>query len=168
MLERAKSTPEGATITDLLSADHRRLDDLLADAKQALRAGEPARAVEPFTAFREGLERHIVVEEEQLFPVFEELTGIVNGPTGVMRSEHAELRRLLAEIADGIARAAQDAAAASTGAGDPSHGLAQPLASLTALLFAHNGKEERILYPATDRAAEAAGRLEALVAQIEL
>jgi hypothetical protein len=37
---------------------------------------------------------------------------------------------------------------------------------VTALLMAHNGKEERILYPATDHAARDAGTLDALVASL--
>lgn len=143
------------TVTELLGADHRRLDALLADAKRALAAGEPARARPLFTAFHEGLERHIVAEEEILFPTFEELTGMVGGPTQVMRSEHVDIRKLLEEIAERLEQGSEG-------------GYTTPLASLTALLYAHNGKEERILYPATDRAASGAGRLEALLAKIVL
>lgn len=143
------------TTTELLGSDHRRLDTLLADAKRALAAGEPTRARPLFTAFREGLERHIVAEEEILFPAFEELTGMVGGPTQVMRSEHIDIRKLLEEIASRLEQGSEG-------------GYTTPLASLTALLYAHNGKEERILYPATDRAASGAGTLEALVAKIVL
>lgn len=149
------STPETRTVTELFGRDHRRLDGLLADTKRSLAAGELERAATLFSQFREGLERHIVAEEEVLFPVFEELTGIAGGPTTVMRSEHAEIRRYLAEVADRLQdRADQD--------------RTTPLAALTALLYAHNGKEEKILYPMTDRAAEEAGRLDALVARTGL
>jgi iron-sulfur cluster repair protein YtfE (RIC family) len=154
MLQAANpTTPE--TLSDLFGRDHRRLDSLLADSKRALAAGETARAAPLFTAFREGLERHIVAEEEILFPAFEELTGVVAGPTRVMRAEHADIRQLLDEIASRMERGSQG-------------GYTGPLASLTALLYAHNGKEERILYPATDRAASGAGRLEDLLAKIRL
>ena len=49
--------------------------------------------------------------------------------------------------------------------GDERH--TTPLAALTARVYAHNGKEERILYPATDQAARDADALEALVRRIE-
>ena len=143
------------TVTEIFGRDHRRLDGLLADARRSLGAGELARAAAIFLRFREGLERHIVAEEEVLFPVFEELTGLVGGPTAVMRAEHAEIRRYLAAVAERLE--SPDDADRTT-----------PLAALTALLYAHNGKEERILYPMTDRAAKGAGRLEALVGRIEL
>ncbi|MEB2345414.1 MAG: hemerythrin domain-containing protein [Deltaproteobacteria bacterium] len=153
MTEADAAAPE--TVTDLFGRDHRRLDALLADAKRALAAGEPARATPLFTAFREGLERHIVAEEEILFPAFEELTGVTAGPTRVMCAEHVDIRKLLGEIASRLEQGSEG-------------GYTTPLASLTALLYAHNGKEERILYPATDRAASSAGTLEALVAKIVL
>lgn len=144
-----------ATVTSVLSRDHRRLDDLFADAKRALAAGEVARAAEQFAAFREGLERHMAVEEQVLFPAFESLTGITAGPTRVMRAEHDQMRELLDAISS---RLAQDAPGPQQ----------TPLAELTALLYAHNGKEERILYPTTDHAAEAAGTLESLVEKLGL
>jgi hypothetical protein len=55
-------------------------------------------------------------------------------------------------------------AGALEGAGGSAH--AAPLASLTARIYAHNGKEERILYPATDQAARDAGALEDLVRRV--
>jgi len=45
-------------------------------------------------------------------------------------------------------------------------GALTPLGALTARIYAHNGKEERILYPATDKAARDADALEALVQRI--
>jgi len=143
-------TPVGS-VTELLCHDHRRLDSLLAEAKRCLVAGDFPRASARFAGFRDGLERHIAVEEEILFPAFETFTGGAGrGPTEVMRSEHAELRRLMAEVAASFER------------GD-GEGYATPLAALTARIYAHNGKEERILYPAIEHAAREAGALEELL-----
>ena len=97
----------GATFTAVLGEDHRRLDGLLADAKRALRADEIERASALFSTFRDGLERHIVAEEEVLIPAFETLTGVAAGPTRVMRAEHAEIRALLREL--GSLRAVREA-----------------------------------------------------------
>jgi hypothetical protein len=70
-----------------------------------------------------------------------------------MRLEHSEIRRLMAEIASELERG-----------GDEEH--TTPLAALTARIYAHNGKEERILYPAMDRSVRAADALEALLLQL--
>lgn len=150
-------TPEPSrSVTQLLGADHRRLDAILADAKHCLTAGDLERAAAKFAAFRDGLERHIVVEEEILFPPFERLTGTAQGgPTHVMRTEHAELRRLMAEIAATLVR----------GGGE---GPSTPLAALTARIYAHNGKEERILYPAMDRLGGAQFELDEVARRLEV
>lgn len=142
------------SVTELLGRDHRRLDTILADAKRWLVAGDLPRASARFAEFRDGLEHHIAAEEEILFPAFETLTGGARGGlTHIMRMEHAEIRRLMGEVASNLERG-----------GDAGH--TTPLAALTARVYAHNGKEERILYPATDWAARD-GALEALVRRIE-
>jgi len=155
-VQAAPEDDDRGTVTGVLSRDHRRLVAPVAHAKRALAAGAPALGAERFAAFRDGLERHMVAEEEVLFPAFESLTGMAAGPTQVMRNEHEQMRHLLGAIA---ARLDQEAEA-------PAH--TTPLAELTALLYAHNGKEERILYPTTDRAASAAGTLESLVEKLAL
>ena len=128
-----------ASVAALLGHDHRRLDAVLADVKQCLSRGEVERAAARFTVFSAGLDRHIEAEETILLPAFEQLTGATEGgPTHVMRAEHAEIRKLMAEVAEHLA---------SASAADRT----MPLAALTARLYAHNGKEERILYPATDQ-----------------
>jgi iron-sulfur cluster repair protein YtfE (RIC family) len=135
------TTAAPASVTQLLGLDHRRLDAILADAKRWLAAGDLPRASTRFSEFRDGLEHHIAAEEEILFPVFETLTGASGGgPTHVMRMEHAEIQRLMAEVASSLERG-----------GDKRH--TTPLATLTARVYAHNGKEERIFYPAADRVA---------------
>jgi iron-sulfur cluster repair protein YtfE (RIC family) len=151
MLESGITAPL-ESLTQILSLDHRRLDAIFAAAKHSLFAGDIARGLARFSEFRNGLERHIAAEEEVLFPVFEALVGGTGGgPTHAMRLEHIEIRRLMAEIASALER------------GD---GHAPPMAALTARIYAHNGKEERILYPAMDRVTRDAGALDALLRQI--
>lgn len=153
MVENAIIAPS-ESLENLLSLDHRRLDTILAAAKQSLHAGDIARGFERFAEFREGLERHIAAEEEVAFPAFEALAGAsACGPTNVMRAEHREIRRLMAEIASDLERG-----------GEGRH--TTPLAALTARIYAHNGKEERILYPAMDQTVRDAGALEELVRRI--
>lgn len=129
------------TITGYLQGDHRRLDSLMLRCKELVEAGELKAASGIYDEFRAGLLRHIRIEEEILFPEFEEATGMSRsgGPTGVMHSEHLEIMRLLEEIGglfDDL---------------PPALGEFEPLRSaLVALLSEHNAKEERILYPMTD------------------
>jgi len=140
---QASSTSENPdSVTDLLQADHDRLDAILYGVKREAAAEARAEAAAHFAEFRTGLERHIVAEEEVLFPVFEQRSGMGDGgPTAVMRAEHIEIRRLLGEVAAVLGGESEDA-------------LLAPMAALTAILLAHNGKEERILYPMTDRVLE--------------
>ena len=68
--------------------DHDRLDDLFTKHQQ-LKRTDFAKAKEYFKEFKFGLQRHIVWEEDILFPLFEEKTGMRGGgPTAVMRMEH--------------------------------------------------------------------------------
>ncbi|HET6372674.1 MAG TPA: hemerythrin domain-containing protein [Candidatus Polarisedimenticolia bacterium] len=136
----------GQTQTDsameYLSADHRRLDGLMGSCKAMAEAGDLKGAGRVFAEFRLGLMRHIKIEEGLLFPEFETASGLSRegGPTGVMRHEHAEIIRLLGLVQDlfDLERPAADE-------------FERLRASLVALLHEHNMKEERILYPMTDR-----------------
>ncbi len=120
-----------------LSEDHRRLDALLDDAAAAVDRGDLGAAMPPFSAFHDGLERHIRFEEEVVFPIFEERTGMRQGPTTVMRAEHRAIRAALADLAAALQR------------GEPARFEAAREALLDAL-GPHNEKEEQVLYPMTD------------------
>ena len=138
------TTQPPGTATEQLQADHRRLDRLMEDSLDRARAGDRAAAARSFAAFREGLIRHIAIEEWLLFPLFESATGLrfQGGPTDVMKQEHVEIIRhidLIAELLD-------DA--------DPPNGtFERHAAALAALIEEHSMKEERLLYPMTDRMA---------------
>lgn len=142
------------SVTEYLQADHQRLDAIVPDVERLAGAGSLAESRARFGAFVDGLSRHIDVEEQILFPTFEEKTGMTSGPTVVMRREHVEIRAAMARVS-----AALDAGDTAT-----AH---EALAELTALLEAHNMKEERMLYPMTDRALGTAEAREALVRRIE-
>lgn len=138
---------------DYLQADHWRLDGLIEACRATLVAGDSGAAARLFADFRAGLLRHIRIEEEMVFPEFEAATGLdpKNGPTGVMRYEHEEITRLLGLVHELLS--------------GPEPGLPEferLRDRLTSLLREHNGKEERILYPMTDRMVPA-DRLRRLV-----
>jgi hypothetical protein len=78
-------------IADYLQADHDRLDRLLAEATR-----EPGRIdLEPFGAFREGLLRHIGMEEKALFPAYRAARGEEVPAFARLRADHARLTALL-------------------------------------------------------------------------
>jgi hemerythrin-like domain-containing protein len=126
------------TITDYLSSDHHRLDGLLAEVEREVARGSFERARELFVAFEAGLDRHIRLEEELLFPLFEARVGILSGPTVVLRMEHRQIRVAAGMMRDGLA--VGEAARFRDGR-----------RWLDDVLPQHDSKEEHILYPMTDR-----------------
>lgn len=78
-------------VADFLMADHDRLERLLAEA-----TAEPGRiALEPFARFREGLLRHIGLEEKLLFPAAKQARGAPVPEFARLRADHARLTALL-------------------------------------------------------------------------
>lgn len=126
------------SLSSVLAQDHRACDDIFAEAEQAAGAGDFAAAQALFARFRAAMERHMGLEEETLFPAFEDKTGNDGGPTVVMRHEHDAMRKLLAQMADAIAQ----------GQGEHYLGLGE---TLLVLLQQHNIKEENVLYPMMDQ-----------------
>ncbi len=107
-----------------------------------------SRAHSNYDAFREAILHHFRMEEELLFPRFEQQTGMTMGPTQVMRSEHAQMRELFEEMEGAVVAQQQDRFL----------GLCE---TLLMLMQQHNAKEEQMLYPMTDQALgnAAAGEL---------
>ena len=119
--------------------DHDRLDEHF-KCFQKNKRQDYALARECFEKFRFGLHRHITWEEEILFPLFEEKTGMTDGgPTFVMREEHRQIKALLEEVHKKVQRQNPESD--------------QEEQQLWDVLKQHNHKEEAILYPAIDRAA---------------
>ena len=135
---------EQKTITAFYGEDHDRLDELFKTFQTSKRS-DFAKAKEAFKEFKVGLQRHIVWEEELLFPMWEEKTGMVeDGPTPVMRFEHEQIRQLLEAIHQKVEEQSLD--------------TDQNEQALVNLLSSHNRKEERALYPAIDNVTNAEER----------
>ncbi|MDX5445258.1 MAG: hemerythrin domain-containing protein [Zoogloeaceae bacterium] len=139
-------------LTDRLGRHHRECDALLAEAETAVASADWSLACVRFGAFRAELEAHFEAEETVLFPRFEAVTGMTEGPTRVMRAEHASMRDAMARIADALAR--RDA--------DDFSGESE---TLFVLMQQHNMKEESVLYPMCD--ARLAAEAQALGERIE-
>jgi regulator of cell morphogenesis and NO signaling len=143
------------TIAEFMGQDHDRLDDLFKQFQTIKRQDTP-KARSLFQEFMTGLHRHIVWEEDILFPEFEAQAEMVqnHGPTAVMRREHREIKDFLAQIH------------ARVTAGDPMTDEAEQ--GLLKVLTAHNVKEEQILYPWIDNALKAEQRMTLLTKMKEL
>lgn len=89
---------EHKTITEFYEKDYDELDALFKTV-QTLKRSDFAKAKEAFEAFKFGLQRHIVREEDLLFPLWEKKTGrSEEGPTVVMRVEHRQIKQQLEAI----------------------------------------------------------------------
>ena len=135
---------EQKTICEFYEQDHDRLDELF-KTFQKLKRSDFAKAKEAFKAFKFGLQRHIVWEEDVLFPLWEEKTGMSEGgPTFVMRAEHRQIGQQLEASHGKVA--------------DQNPDSDQEEQALLDLLGPHNMKEERVLYPAIDQLTSAEDR----------
>lgn len=142
-------------VSAFLGWDHERLGVLLGDVSRLVGEGAHSEAAPIFAEFACGLSWHIDAEETTVFPMFEERTGITEGPTTVLREEH-RLIRLQMDTVTGALRAGDRAAAALA------------LSALEDTLDEHNLKEEQVLYPMTDGAMTDAAERDALVDRIQL
>jgi regulator of cell morphogenesis and NO signaling len=132
---------EPKTITAFYEQDHDRLDELFKTFQQMKRS-DFLKAKEAFKEFKYGLQRHIVWEEDILFPLWEKETGITEGgATSVMRTEHRQIGQHLEAIHSKVM--------------DQNPDSDQEEQALLNLLGSHNMKEERVLYPGIDRVASA-------------
>lgn len=125
------------TITELMSRDHRDCDESFARAENHASRKEWDAAAQALSAFAAELNAHFDAEEQQIFPRFEAVIGMIAGPTQMMRGEHADMRAILARLQEALVR--QDA--------DDFAGEAE---TLLIMMQQHNMKEENILYPMCD------------------
>ncbi|MEJ2376451.1 MAG: hemerythrin domain-containing protein [Pseudolabrys sp.] len=120
-------------IGNAFAHDHRRLEQALETSVAHVRAGRWDAAADAFGTFRRGIERHMAVEEEVLFPAVEE--GAETPLTAILRKGHRDLSVFFDELGDAVD--ARDAVEYDRIAD-----------SMRALLDRHDEKEEAELYPA--------------------
>lgn len=125
-------------IKEFMAQDHKDCDQLFVDAENAASTEDWITATQAFNEFINVMERHLVIEETELFPAFEEATGMTMGPTEMMRMEHGQMRELFSEMREAVEQKNSDdyLGAAET---------------LLILMQQHNMKEEQILYNMMDQ-----------------
>jgi hemerythrin-like domain-containing protein len=124
-------------ISEFMTRDHKDCDLLFAKAEQVASKEKWDAAQQALADFVQAMERHFGVEEQELFPAFEEEIGMMTGPTEMMRLEHEQMRGLFVEMQDALEQ--NDS--------DDYLGVAE---TLLILMQQHNIKEEQILYTMID------------------
>lgn len=126
------------TIKEFMAQDHKDCELLFAKAENAASEEDWTTATQALNEFIHAMERHLGIEEKELFPAFEEETGVITGPTEMMRMEHDQMRALFAEMRDALEKQHCD----------DYLGIAD---TLLILMQQHNIKEEQILYNMMDQ-----------------
>jgi len=127
------------TITRKMRDDHHHCDEIFVAAEELVAGGDWQQGAARFEDFAGAIEHHFSMEEEVLFPAFEQQTGMTTGPTTMMRSEHVQMRELLAGMRLAAQRQDQDGYL----------GLSE---TMLVVMQQHNAKEEQMLYPMADQA----------------
>ena len=127
------------SVVAFFQTDHRRCDAIWSDLESAVDGGDEAGAAKLWKDFEAALRRHLTMEEEILFPAFEDATGMHgSGPPAIMRMEHTQMRAVLDTMAGCVAR-------------DDYEELVDQGDTLLMLIQQHNMKEEGMLYPMCDK-----------------
>ena len=125
------------TISSFLTSDHRACDNEFANLENAVASLDWEESKIQFDKFSADLLHHFDMEEKVMFPTFEDVTGMIQGPTMIMRMEHDQMRQLLNALQEDLEKK------------DRNHffGVSE---SLMMLMQQHNMKEEQMLYAMAD------------------
>lgn len=126
-----------STISEFLTLDHRACDLGFARLESSVVSQNWEEAKEKMNKFSFDLLHHFDMEEKVMFPIFEETTGMTQGPTMIMTMEHNQMRQLLNALENDIEKK------------DKNHFLGVS-ESLMMLMQQHNMKEEQMLYKMAD------------------
>jgi len=84
------------------------------------------------------LRHHFAMEEEVLFPAFDDRTGMAMGPTATMRMEHRQMTDLVSQMTDAVQQ-------------HDKNGFLGLSETLLMIMQQHNMKEEQMLYRMADQ-----------------
>jgi len=124
-------------VADALTEHHRKIDALFASVGETVRAADWSAFNARVVALREELLTHFRFEEERLFPVYEEASGLRDA-TQALRVQHDDIRAILWALSSASA------------AHDPESCRAE-FETLALLFRQHTETEESLMYPAFER-----------------
>jgi iron-sulfur cluster repair protein YtfE (RIC family) len=135
------STPRAVfrSVTDYLRVTHDAQEDLLMEIRDALDVGRFEAAEERYLAYEASLHRHLRLEESMLFARIEAISSAMAREVARLRQEHDEIRKALTAMHRAVMH--RDSAA-----------FTRAYDALGSVLPGHELREERVVYPALDRA----------------
>jgi len=139
------------TINQFMTADHRDCDEQFAQLENIVDQGNFDGAKDMFEGFHTHMLKHFDMEEQVMFPQYENCEGGHCNPTPVMLMEHNQMRNIFGEM-----KAAID-----------SNDKERFLGQSEALLFTmqqHNMKEEQMMYNLADQSLNSEEIIEAMKA----
>jgi len=126
-------------IKSYFTRDHRVCDETYGALEQAVGTLPDEKVISIWGEFSSAMLRHLKMEEEVLFPAFEEATGMHGaGPTMMMRMEHDQMRSLLGSMGQRVDERDFE-------------GMLDQGDTLFMLIQQHNMKEEGMLYPMAEQ-----------------
>ena len=125
------------TVSAELTEHHRRCWELFDEVEEIVRASDWAAFNRRLVALREEILGHFRFEEERLFPVYEEASGLRDG-TQELRAQHDDIRAILWALSSASA------------AHDP-ESCRSEFDTLALLFRQHTETEESMMYPAFER-----------------
>ena len=114
--------------------DHRAYEELLLEFKGSAAGGDWDAADRQLHDLISLLKGHFLMEEEVLFPAYEDLVDAPEGPTTNLRADHITIRNLLKELAEALRSRRSKA-------------ISEGLQALDAIMANHHEKEEEIFLP---------------------
>ncbi|OOZ36881.1 hemerythrin domain-containing protein [Solemya velesiana gill symbiont] len=100
-------------ITETLSGDHRRCDEIFAQVEEWISKDDWTRGEPGFAEFHEAMEHHFAMEEGVLFPAFEARTGQAMGLSEtlmmIMQQHNMKEEQMLYRMADQVLAADAEA-----------------------------------------------------------
>jgi iron-sulfur cluster repair protein YtfE (RIC family) len=134
-----------SSIGAFLQTDRLHCDVLLSDAETLVQASLWIRAARIMDRFDDAFRRHLLMEENILFPALEQYNSNILKPTVLMRREHRRLCRLAAGVARAIKQRHARRFLAAAGL-------------LRLAMAAHCIKEEGVLFRMADHVLHPAAR----------
>ena len=120
--------------TNWLTHDHAEYEAILYDCQSAAEQEDWKTATRLFRELVSHIKLHMHMEEEVLYPAYEQTMNAPQGPTLALREEHDEIYRLLRDLSHVIKT-------------NDSHLFLESLLPLEKVLFKHHEKEEEIFLP---------------------
>ena len=125
------------TVNEFMTNDHRHCDEQFAEVENSVDSGNFEASNILFKEFKDHMLKHFQMEEEVMFPEFNENGDGHCNPTGVMIMEHDQMRTLLDQMSEALKDQNKQKFL----------GLSE---NLLFVMQQHNMKEEQITYNMVD------------------